>query len=102
MENMFCFQCEQTAKGTGCTVSGVCGKKPEVSHEQDVLTCEMIALAKALTDKNTTCQECVDLICDGLFTTITNVSFDAERLGKMSAAIIASIRLWRLSAWATR
>ena len=89
MENMFCFQCEQTAKGTGCTVSGVCGKKPEVSHEQDVLTCEMIALAKALTDKNTTCQECVDLICDGLFTTITNVSFDAERLGKMSAAIKA-------------
>ena len=89
MENMFCFQCEQTAKGTGCTVSGVCGKKPDVSHEQDVLTCEMIALAKALTDKNTSCQECVDLICDGLFTTITNVSFDVERLGKMSAAIKA-------------
>ncbi|MDL2275700.1 hydroxylamine reductase [Desulfosarcina sp. OttesenSCG-928-G10] len=84
---MFCFQCEQTAKGTGCTVSGVCGKKPEVSYAQDVLTCEMIALAKTLTDKNKTCQECVDLICDGLFTTITNVSFDADRLGKMSSAI---------------
>ncbi|MDL2316265.1 hydroxylamine reductase [Desulfovibrio sp. OttesenSCG-928-A18] len=86
---MFCFQCEQTAKGTGCTVSGVCGKKPDVAHEQDVLTCEMIALAKALSDKNMLCQECVDLVCDGLFTTITNVSFDAERLGKMSAAIKA-------------
>jgi 6Fe-6S prismane cluster-containing protein len=87
MENMFCFQCEQTAKGTGCTVSGVCGKKPDVSHEQDVLTCEMIALAKALHDKKTTCSECVDLICDGLFTTITNVNFDADKLGKMNAKI---------------
>ena len=89
MENMFCFQCEQTAKGTGCTVSGVCGKKPEVAHEQDVLTCEMIALAIAMVDKHTTCTECVDLICDGLFTTITNVSFDVDRLEKMSAAVKA-------------
>ena len=89
MENMFCFQCEQTAKGTGCTVSGVCGKKPDVSHEQDVLTCEMIALAKSLIDKNATCSECVDLICDGLFTTITNVNFDVARLGKMIAEIQA-------------
>lgn len=89
MENMFCFQCEQTAKGTGCTVSGVCGKKPDVAHEQDVLTCEMIALAKAMSDKNTVCEECVDLICDGLFTTITNVSFDMARLGAMSAEIKA-------------
>ncbi|MDL2280090.1 hydroxylamine reductase [Desulfovibrio sp. OttesenSCG-928-G11] len=86
---MFCFQCEQTAKGTGCTVSGVCGKKPDVAHEQDVLTCEMIALAKALTAKNLTCAEGVDLICDGLFTTITNVSFDVARLGKMAAAVKA-------------
>ena len=89
MENMFCFQCEQTAKGTGCTVSGVCGKKPEVAHEQDVLTCEMIALAIAMIDKHTTCTECVDLICDGLFTTITNVSFDVDRLEKMSATVKA-------------
>ncbi len=34
---MFCHQCEQTAKGTGCTVRGVCGKKPEVSDLQDLL-----------------------------------------------------------------
>ena len=86
MENMFCFQCEQTAKGTGCTVSGVCGKKPDVAHEQDALTCELIALAQALTKKGTICQECVDMICDGLFTGITNVSFDTSRLAAQVAA----------------
>ncbi len=35
--NMFCFQCEQAAKGTGCDTSGVCGKKPDVAALQDVL-----------------------------------------------------------------
>ncbi len=89
MEKMFCFQCEQTAKGTGCTASGVCGKKPEVAYAQDVLTVEMIALAKALADKNAFCQECADLICDGLFTTITNVSFDAASIEKISEKVRA-------------
>ena len=84
MENMFCFQCEQTAKGTGCTVSGVCGKKPPVAHEQDILTCEMIALAK-VADKAQT--ENVDLIVDGLFTTITNVSFDEEKIAELVGKI---------------
>ena len=37
MENMFCYQCEQATKGTGCTTSGVCGKNPGVAHEQDAL-----------------------------------------------------------------
>jgi hydroxylamine reductase len=88
MENMFCYQCEQTARGIGCTASGVCGKKPDVAHEQDVLTCEMIALAEIMRQKNMECAECVDVICDGLFTTITNVNFDTARL----AAVIAQVR----------
>lgn len=37
MENMFCYQCEQAAKGTGCSAAGVCGKTPEVSNLQDLL-----------------------------------------------------------------
>ena len=78
MSEMFCFQCEQTAKGTGCMVSGVCGKKPNVAHEQDELTCEMIGLAK-VSDGRT---EHVDMIVDGLFVTITNVNFDE---GKVAA-----------------
>ena len=83
MENMFCCQCEQTAGGVACTVSGVCGKNPEVAHEQDVLTCEMITLAKGMLQKGILCREYIDAICDGLFTTITNVNFDATKLALM-------------------
>lgn len=89
MENMFCWQCEQTAKGTGCTVSGVCGKKPDVARDQDVLTCEMIALATAMRQKDAFCVECADLICDGLFATITNVNFDAKSLDRQIAGVKA-------------
>ena len=36
-DKMFCYQCQETARGTGCTVSGVCGKKPDVARMQDLL-----------------------------------------------------------------
>lgn len=70
--SMFCFQCEQTAQGKGCTVQGVCGKKADTANLQDELTSKVIELATCsdITDTNT------DLIIDGLFTTITNVNFD--------------------------
>ncbi len=87
MENMFCFQCEQTAKGTGCTMAGVCGKKADTSHEQDVLTCEMISLATAIPEKNDDCDSVVDLIVNGLFTTITNVSFDAKKVAALAEEV---------------
>lgn len=87
MENMFCYQCEQTAKGTGCTVSGVCGKNPVVAHEQDVLTCEMINLASVAYKGNQWTLEDVDYIVDGLFTSITNVSFDEKRIAELSDQI---------------
>lgn len=89
MENMFCFQCEQTAKGTGCTVAGVCGKRASTAHEQDVLTCQMISLSTVLLEKNTDFTTIVDLIVAGLFTTITNVSFDADRVAALSGEIKA-------------
>ena len=41
---MFCYQCEQTAKGEGCTKIGVCGKEPEVAALQDLLTYALIGL----------------------------------------------------------
>jgi len=47
MTDMFCFQCEQTAGGTGCTKVGVCGKKPEVAHKHDELVCALVGLARA-------------------------------------------------------
>lgn len=51
MSDMFCFQCEQTAGGKGCTKVGVCGKKPEVAGKQDELTCALIGLARAAANK---------------------------------------------------
>ncbi len=84
MSEMFCFQCEQTAKGTGCTVSGVCGKKPPVAHEQDELTCEMIGLATVAAPSD---KQSIALIVDGLFTTITNVNFDEAVIAELAGKI---------------
>lgn len=79
MKDMFCFQCEQTAKGTACEVSGVCGKTPPVSDLQDKLVGACIGLAKAV--KKTAATEATDAcIKKALFTTVTNVSFDEESL----------------------
>ncbi len=85
MENMFCFQCEQAAKGCGCTVSGVCGKTPEVAAGQDALTMELIALAQAAEKTGCDKKELTDLLVDGLFTAVTNVSFDANRTATLTA-----------------
>jgi len=51
MTEMFCFQCEQTAGGTGCTRVGVCGKKPEVARKQDEVVCALVGLARAAEGK---------------------------------------------------
>ena len=85
MDNMFCFQCEQTAKGTGCSMAGVCGKKPDTAKAQDTLTCEMIALATAVGEKAEA--DVVDLLVDGLFTTVTNVNFDTEKVRALADEI---------------
>lgn len=80
---MFCFQCEETARGTGCTVRGVCGKSPEVAALQDLLIYLLKGisvwgqLARKVGVEDT---ETGDFIAKGLFTTITNVSFDTESL----------------------
>ena len=84
---MFCYQCQQTAKGTSCIISGVCGKKPDAAHEQDILTCWMIGLAKAMRDKGQSDNPAADLIVDGLFTTITNVNFDSAKIAALSDEI---------------
>ncbi|NLW78728.1 MAG: hydroxylamine reductase [Ruminococcaceae bacterium] len=76
MGEMFCFQCEQTGGGHGCTGrQGVCGKQAPTAHLQDKLTGAMIALAKAA--EGTTPDAEVDrAIMEGLFTTVTNVDFE--------------------------
>ena len=84
---MFCFQCQQTAKGTGCTMAGVCGKQPDSAREQDAFTCEMTALAKAMQDQNVYKHMGIDLIVDGLFSCITNVNFDTANLAALTENI---------------
>jgi len=86
MSNMFCFQCEQTAGGKGCTNVGVCGKKPEVANKQDELTCALIGLARA-TDGKSGGKEADELVMQGLFTTVTNVSFDGDRVDETKKLI---------------
>jgi len=70
---MFCFQCEQTAHGTGCTNGGVCGKSVSQADLQDRLTGELVALARVENGHAT--EATWKVILEGLFTTITNVSF---------------------------
>ena len=73
-ENMFCFQCEQTAFGKGCTKSGVCGKKPDTANLQDELISVLVELAK----DSPVCEETTKKLIDGLFITITNVNFSDD------------------------
>jgi hydroxylamine reductase len=85
VEEMFCFQCEQTAGGKGCTKVGVCGKKPEVAHKHDELTGTLVGLARAAEGK-TPGKEADELIMQGLFATLTNVNFDPERIEELRKA----------------
>ncbi|MEJ2038082.1 MAG: hydroxylamine reductase, partial [Desulfosarcinaceae bacterium] len=79
---MFCFQCEQTAKGQGCTKIGVCGKQPDVAALQDLLLyavkgLSLVALAAA--EKGLKDPEADKFAAEAVFSTLTNVDFDADR-----------------------
>lgn len=87
-QQMFCYQCEQTAGCSGCVGNiGVCGKSADVANLQDKLTGALIGLARATEGKTTGEQglraETFRMITEGLFATITNVSFDAEAIQNM-------------------
>ncbi|MFA6449338.1 MAG: hydroxylamine reductase [bacterium] len=91
---MFCYQCEQTAKGEGCTVKGVCGKDPEVAALQDLLVyaCKGIAQYAAVAKQQGKKDADVNLFqTKALFSTLTNVNFDADSL-KVLLAEAAAIR----------
>jgi len=79
---MFCYQCEQTARGEACTIQGVCGKEPDVAALQDLLTHALEGLALyALEGRKVGVSAAAvnALTCDGLFASLTNVDFDPER-----------------------
>lgn len=85
--NMFCFQCEQTAFGKGCTKVGICGKQPDTANLQDELTNAVIELA--VCGKKS--PENTDLIIEGLFTTVTNVNFCNNSIKNITEQIIEEI-----------
>jgi len=81
--SMFCFQCEQTFKGEGCTVLGVCGKRADTGNLQDELVNALIKLANCgnKNDENT------KLLTDGLFITVTNVNYDNDYIKEFTKKI---------------
>ena len=83
-QKMFCYQCQETAGCTGCTISGVCGKKPDVAAMQDLLvyvTKGISAVTTALRQEGKqVAAEINHLITLNLFTTITNANFDKESI----------------------
>ena len=80
---MFCYQCEQTAKGQGCTIVGVCGKTPDVATLQDLLVYLLRGVSQlaieaekiGVKDEQTSV-----FTCKALFATLTNVNFDADSI----------------------
>ncbi len=80
---MFCYQCEQAANGKGCEVSGVCGKKPDVAALQDLIVHQLKGighLAHQLRNQGVVTKRADRHAIEALFTTVTNVNFDPERL----------------------
>ena len=83
---MFCYQCEQTAKGEACTVLGVCGKQPEVAALQDLLVYALQGLAQVAVEGRL--EDVIDrqvnvFTVKATFATLTNVDFDPERFVKL-------------------
>ena len=83
---MFCYQCEQTAKGTGCTVRGVCGKDPQTAALQDLVvygTKGLSMYAHRARELGAKDNEIDAFVTEALFSTVTNVNFDPERLHEL-------------------
>ena len=79
---MFCYQCEQTAKGEGCTKIGVCGKQPDVAALQDLLNYVVKGLSQVAVEGRkvgVNDQEINQFTSKAIFSTLTNVDFDPER-----------------------
>ena len=97
---MFCFQCQETAKGTGCTIKGVCGKEATTSKWQDLLLSVVrgIGTIQHSIDEEPT-PEVTRFLTDALFTTITNANFnDQDILQKVDKGIVLKKQLLQKAA----
>ncbi len=83
---MFCFQCEQTAKGEGCTKIGVCGKQPDTAALQDLLVYALKGLSLYAVEgqkHGVKDAEIDQFTSEAIFSTLTNVNFDSDRFVKL-------------------
>jgi len=90
--SMFCYQCQETAKGTGCTIAGVCGKKEDTAGLQDLLvyTLKGLAVVAEEAKKQNKLDPSIGLfICQGFFATITNANFDNARFVDLIKATVS-------------
>lgn len=81
--SMFCYQCQETAKNTGCTVMGVCGKTEEVANLQDLLIYAVKGISEIVVKTNTNVANITKInheMIKSLFITITNANFDADSI----------------------
>ncbi len=81
--NMFCFQCQEAAKGTGCEIIGVCGKNPEVANLQDLLIYTLKGVSQIVVRGNLNAASISEInheVMNSLFMTITNANFDEDAI----------------------
>ena len=78
---MFCFQCQETAKGTGCTIKGVCGKEAQTSKWQDLLLSVVRGVGTIQHNLGgDVSKEVAEFLTDAMFSTITNANFDNQSI----------------------
>ena len=90
--SMFCFQCQETAKGTGCTVRGMCGKTDDIAALQDLLIHSLRGLsvyAVRVRELGVESPEANEFVSDALFATVTNVNFDPARFVELVGRAVA-------------
>jgi hydroxylamine reductase len=94
--HMFCFQCQETSEGRGCTFGGHCGKSEEVANYQDLLVYALKGLGEVACQVEAgggkVGREVADLAYESLFVTITNTNFDLDRIVEMIEKVLATKR----------
>lgn len=86
--SMFCYQCQEAAKGTGCTIQGVCGKNEDVARSQDLLIWKVKSIGEIVYKNNIKSENLKDVnysVLNSLFMTITNANFDKKSIEKQIA-----------------
>lgn len=89
---MFCYQCQETARGTGCTIKGICGKEGHTAGLQDILIylCKGISVRNIAAKKNGQSDpKAGTFIAKALFATLTNTNFDDQRLNDLIGKAVA-------------